>query len=208
VGGCPRFCLPVVEEREEVPKVDVVARVQHLVEPLVAADGLELVDVQLAGGSLQVFVDRAGGLDLDAISLLSSRISAVLDEHDPVPGRYVLEVSSPGLERPLHRPDHFRRFVGTTVSVKTRPGVEGERRQKGRLEEADDDGVVVAGRRLSYADIETARTVFEWGAPPKARRGQKVKATAPGGDGAPASARRAGDADDGVVVGPRPGRTA
>ncbi|HVE46814.1 MAG TPA: ribosome maturation factor RimP [Acidimicrobiales bacterium] len=155
--------------------MDVVARVLPLIEPLVLADGLELVDVQLAGGSLQVFVDRPGGLDLEAISLLSRRISDVLDENDPVPGRYVLEVSSPGLERPLRRPDHFRRFVGTTVSVKTRPGVEGERRQKGNLEEADDEGIVLAGRRLSYDDIETARTVFEWGGrPKKANKGQKV----------------------------------
>lgn len=156
--------------------MDVVARVLPLVEPLVVAEGLELVDVQLAGGSLQVFVDRPGGLDLEAISLLSRRISDVLDENDPVPGRYVLEVSSPGLERPLRRPEHFRRFVGTPVSVKTKPGVEGERRHKGPLEEADDQGIVVAGRHLSYDDIETARTVFEWGGQPKkARKGQKVK---------------------------------
>lgn len=190
--------------------MDVIARVQHLVEPLVSTDGIELVDVQLTGGSLQVFVDRPGGLDLEAISRLSSRISALLDEHDPVPGRYVLEVSSPGLERPLRRPDHFVRFVGTTVSVKTRPGVEGERRQKGLLEAADDEGVVLAGRRLSYDDIETARTVFEWGGQPKPGHKQKQKmehkveqkvvATAPGGDGPPASARRMG-------LGPRPGRT-
>ncbi|MEO7836589.1 MAG: ribosome maturation factor RimP [Acidimicrobiales bacterium] len=152
--------------------MDVIARVQHLVEPLVEAHGLELVDVQHAGGSLQVFVDRPGGLDLESISLLSSRISAVLDEHDPVPGRYVLEVSSPGLERPLRRPDHFRRFVGTTISVKVRPGVEGERRQKGLLDAADDDGIVLAGRRLSYDDIETARTIFEWGGQPKVKHAQ------------------------------------
>lgn len=152
--------------------MDVVARVLPLVEPLVVGEGLELVDVQLTGGSLQVFVDRPGGLDLEAISVLSRRISDVLDDHDPVPGRYVLEVSSPGLERPLRRPDHFRRFVGTTVSVKTSPGVEGERRLKGLLEEADDDSVVVAGRRLSYGDIETARTVFEWSGQPKVQIGR------------------------------------
>jgi len=158
-----------------VLKVDVIARVHHLVEPLVVSAGLELVDVQLENGSLQVFVDRPDGLDLEAISLLSSRISAVLDEHDPVPGRYVLEVSSPGLERPLRRPDHFVRFVGTMVSVKTRPGVEGERRQKARLEAADDEGIVLGGRRLSYDDIETARTVFEWGGQPKPGHKQKQK---------------------------------
>lgn len=156
--------------------MDVIARVQHLVEPLLISDDLELVDVQLENGSLQVFVDRPGGLDLEAISLLSSRISAILDEHDPIPGRYVLEVSSPGLERPLRRPEHFLRFVGTTVSVKTRPGVEGERRQKAVLEVADDDGIELGGRRLSYDDIETARTIFEWGGQPKSghKKNQKV----------------------------------
>lgn len=155
--------------------MDPANQVRALVEPLLAADGLELVDVQFAGGSLQVFVDRPGGIDLDALSEVSARVSRLLDEHDPVPGRYMLEVSSPGLERPLRRPEHFRRFVGATVAVKTRPEVPGERREKGRLEAADEEGIVVAGRRLSYAEIDRARTVFEWGPAPKPGRGSAGK---------------------------------
>ncbi|HET7489011.1 MAG TPA: ribosome maturation factor RimP [Acidimicrobiales bacterium] len=147
--------------------MDAANRVRSLVEPALEADGLELVDVLFAGGVLQVFVDRPGGIDLDTISAVTTTVSNLLDEHDPVPGHYTLEVSSPGLERPLRRPDHFRRFVGTTVAVKTRPGAEGDRRAKGVLEAADDEGVVVAGRRLLYADIERAHTVFEWGPAPK-----------------------------------------
>lgn len=147
--------------------VDPAGAVRELVEPLLAGRRIDLVDVVFTGGSLQVFVDQPGGIDLDTISDVTTAVSRLLDEHDPVPGRYTLEVSSPGLERPLRRPDHFRRFVGSTVAVKTRPEVPGERRHQGRLEAADDDGIVVAGRRLAYGEIDRARTVFEWGPAPK-----------------------------------------
>ena len=152
--------------------METVGVVQDLVEPVLAAEGVELVDVRFTAGTLQLFVDRPGGIDLDTISEVSTRVSRLLDEHDPVPGRYTLEVSSPGVERPLRTPEHFRRFVGSLVSVKTRPDVAGERRLQGRLEHADEVGIVVVAddgpgkglpRRLSYGDIDRARTVFEWG---------------------------------------------
>jgi ribosome maturation factor RimP len=147
--------------------VDPATRVRELIEPVLAAGGFELVDVQFARGALQIFVDRPGGIDLDAVAAVSTTVSQLLDEADPIPGTYTLEVSSPGLERPLRRPEHFRRFVGTTVAVKTLPEVEGERRIQGALEAADDEGIVVAGRRLRYDEVERARTVFEWGPAPK-----------------------------------------
>ena len=147
--------------------MDVTERVRDLVEPVLSAADLELVDVELKGTTLQVFVDREGGVDLEVVAEASEKVSSVLDEHDPVPGRYTLEVSSPGVERPLRTPAHFRRFVGTTVAVRTHPHVEGERRIEGVLAAADDDGVVVGERRLSYGDIERARTVFTWGPAPK-----------------------------------------
>ncbi len=150
-------------------------RVRALVEPPLAASGLELVDVEHQASVLRITVDRPGGVDLDTISTASRLVSDELDRHDVVPGRYVLEVSSPGVERPLRTPDHFRRFIGTKVAVRTRPGAEGDRRVEGGLESADDGGVVVAGRRLAYAEIDRARTVFEWG-PPQAPAKSKAKA--------------------------------
>jgi ribosome maturation factor RimP len=168
--------------------VDVATRIHELVAPLVSDEGLELVEVRFTGGQLQVVVDRPSGVDLHTLSEVSNRVSRLLDQHDPVPGRYTLELSSPGLERPLRRPAHFRRFVGSTVSVKTRPHVEGERRQRGRLESADDDGIVLvpsegpgAGlpRSLAYDDIDRARTVFEWGPAPKPGSPKGKKVTAP-----------------------------
>ena len=167
--------------------MEVAASVQRLVEPLLLAEGLELVEVSFTGSRLQVFLDRPGGVDLDTIARLTTAISRLLDDHDPVPGRYTLEVSSPGLERPLRTPEHFERFVGSTVSVKTKPHVEGERRERGRLVAVDGEGIVIVpsegpsagrARRLSYADIDKARTVFEWGPAPKPGRGPKASAPA------------------------------
>ena len=142
-------------------------RVHDLVEPILARLGLELFDVEHQGAVLRVCVDRPGGVDLDALSDATRAVSAALDADDPLPGRYTLEVSSPGLERPLRTPAQFRRFVGASINVKTNPDVEGERRIVGTLDTVDDEGITVAGRRLAYGEIERARTVFEWGPTPK-----------------------------------------
>jgi len=148
--------------------MSVVERVRDIVEPLLVDDALELFDVEFGGGRLVVLVDRPGGVNLNVLTELTHRLSAALDLEDPVPGgRYVLEVSSPGLERRLRTPSHFRRFVGSVVSVKTVPGTEGDRRLRGILEAADEAGIVVDGRRVAYPEIERAQTVFEWGPGPK-----------------------------------------
>ncbi|HYI60921.1 MAG TPA: ribosome maturation factor RimP [Acidimicrobiales bacterium] len=150
-------------------------RVQALAEPVCAAEGVELVDVEMDAGVLRVTVDRDGGLDLDVISTLTRRLSRLLDDEDPVPGRYTLEVSSPGLERRLRTPAHFRRAVGEQVSLRTAPGTEAGRRLRGALVAADDDGVTVRvgegddapTHTIRHDQIERARTVFEWGPAPR-----------------------------------------
>jgi len=146
----------------------VAERVRSLVEPLLEEEGLQCFDVEYGGGRLVVLADRPGGVDLDALTRATHAISAALDREDPVPGgRYVLEVSSPGLERRLRTPEHFRRYVGSLISVKTVPTAEGDRRVRGTMSGADDLGITVDGRRIAFADIERAQTVFEWGPPPK-----------------------------------------
>ncbi|MEX1007598.1 MAG: ribosome maturation factor RimP [Acidimicrobiia bacterium] len=154
-----------------------VAVIVDAVEPVVSALGLELYDVEVSGSGratvVRVLVDRAGGIDLDAVGAASQAISPVLDSDRvarALPGPYALEVSSPGLERPLRKPEHYRRVVGATVSVKT-PG----RRTRGVVVEADDEGFALAlddgsQERISYTDVVQARTVFEWGAKKAARR--------------------------------------
>jgi ribosome maturation factor RimP len=158
-------------------------RVRDVVVPLLDQRRLELYDIELAGPVLRVVVDRAGGLDLDALADATRAVSRALDEADPIAGRYTLEVTSPGLERPLRTPQHFARAVGESVKVKVTAaaaGESGERRLAGVLAAADDDGITVrdeagpegpAEHRLAYADIERARTVFEWGPAPKPGKG-------------------------------------
>ena len=148
---------------------DVAARVSELVEPLLEARGAELYDVVLGGATLQVLV--AGQVDVEVLAELTRDISAALDEDDPMPDRYTLEVSTPGLERTLRIPSHFTGAIGERVKIKTNPNTEGDRRVDGVLTAADDEGFVVdtgtEQRRMSYGDVERARTVFEWGPPPK-----------------------------------------
>lgn len=150
-------------------------RVREIVAPLVADADLDLYDLDLAGGVLQVLVDKPGGADIGVISTLARTISRALDEHDPIDGSYALEVSSPGLERPLRAPAHYAGAIGTAVKVKTKPGVDGERRIDGTITAADDTSVTVqpadgAERTLRYEDIERARTTFQWGGAAKQER--------------------------------------
>ena len=143
-----------------------------LVRPVVEHEGLELVEVAFHGQGgravLRVTVDREGGVDLDTLGDLSERISRRLDLEDFGSGRYELEVSSPGIERPLTEPAHFARFVGTTVKVKTAEPIEGAHTHVGTLRTAGEDGIVVTvdgvDRAIAYADVTSARTVADWDA--------------------------------------------
>jgi ribosome maturation factor RimP len=165
-------------------------------QPVIAAAGLDLFDVELRSGVLLVTVDRDGGVDLDALTRANRVVSSRLDELDPIPGRYTLEVSSPGVERTLRTPTHFRRAVGETVTVKTRPQVPGERRLRGSLVDADEEGLTLAvdgadgAIRLSYSDIDKARTVFLWG-PERGGRGGGAESRPSGPSPTPRAAKPA-----------------
>ena len=144
---------------------------EGLLRPLLDADGLELVEVGLTREHgrrvLRVTVDREGGVDLDAIALASERVSRRLDLAGFNPGPYSLEVSSPGLERPLRGLGDFARNVGERAKVKTAAPIDGARTlsgtilgaQDGRVRMQTDGGVI----ELALEDIVSARTVLEWG---------------------------------------------
>lgn len=152
-----------------------------MLEPVLASAHYELVDVVVAGvgtadATVQVLVDHAfdhplgGRIDLDGVSAVTRLVNETIDAADPIDDAYTLEVSSPGLERPLRVPAHFRRFLGTQVALRLLPGVAGERRVEGRLMTADEQpegSITVDGRTIPYSDIERARTIFVWGPQPK-----------------------------------------
>ena len=145
---------------------------EALIRPVVEEAGLDLVDVveRRDGGRriLLVTVDRDEPLDLDTIGRVSERVSRRLDAEDFGAGPYALEVSTPGLERPLRGAAQFRRAIGASVKVKTTAPVHGARVHEGPLVGADDEAITVvvggAERRLPLADVASARTVVDWDA--------------------------------------------
>jgi ribosome maturation factor RimP len=179
--------------------MSVADRVRDVVLPLLSARDLDLYDLELSGPVLKVVIDGPEGLDLDVLADATRAVSRALDEADPIPGTYTLEVSSPGLERRLRTPRHFARAVGESVKVKltaaggaTRDGL---RRLEGEVTAADDESVTVrtdtGDERVAYDDIERARTVFEWGPTEKPGKGRRSASTnRSGAADAPASSTR------------------
>ena len=145
----------------------VVQRIWQLTEPLIAHAGMEIVDIEYQREGrwavLRFFLDREGGVTVDELAPMSRRLSDVLDVHDVVPGPYTLDLSSPGINRRLRRPDHFRRYVGERVRVRTVAPVSGRRSFVGPLQAVDAEGIVVrAGDTAQFIRFEDiARANYE-----------------------------------------------
>lgn len=138
------------------------------IDPYVAAEGIELDDVEILGGGqiVRVTVDSDEPVGVDRIAELSRGISRLIDADDPFKNSYTLEVSSPGLERKLSRPRHFEKSVGKQVKAKTFREVDGTKEHKGIITNTGDAGFTVdidgLEREISYDDVSSARTVFVW----------------------------------------------
>lgn len=146
-------------------------RVHTVVDPIIEDLQLELVDLVFGGGRLKITIDHPDGLDTELLTRATRMISHEMDLQDPISGTYTLEVSSPGVERPLRTPAHYVRSIGEQVAVKLKPNDENLRRLKGELVAADDDGITVQAddgeHRLTFDQIAKANTVFDWGPGPK-----------------------------------------
>lgn len=148
--------------------------VRELAEAVTRRRSLRLWDVEMGGrpgrAIVRVFVEGDDGVDLDTVAEVSEEISRGLDLRDPIQGRYTLEVSSPGLERSLKEPEHWRASVGKKVTVKTKEKLVGDsHRIDGTVAEATDEAVALTleGRddrvEIPFDAVRSARTVFEWG---------------------------------------------
>lgn len=137
-------------------------RVRAVVEPVLAGAGFDLEDVAVrAAGKrqlVQVVVDRDGGLSLDDVAEASHVVSAALDAADPLAGAYVLEVTSPGIDRPLTQPRHWRRNVGRLVDVRLADGTH----LTGRLTAADDATATIDDTSIGYTDVAKAKVEVEF----------------------------------------------
>ncbi len=163
-----RLARTEVLDREKMENVE---QIWKVVEPYLAAERLELDDLELLGRgrarTLRVTIDQSGGIDLDRISEVSRGLSRLLDAEIELDGPYHLEVTSPGLERKLTRPSQFQKSIGREVVVKTATST-----VRGLLTAAGEDGFTLQpdnsdGVELAYESVASARTVFRWERAPK-----------------------------------------
>lgn len=147
-------------------------RVRPIAEPIIAARGFSLYDIEAHGPVIRVTVSSLRENEnpsIDDLSSISRELSRMLDDVDPIGASYTLEVSTPGLERKLRTPSHFAGAVGETASIKLRHAIDGQRRVRGTIEETNDTTVWLqpseaeASLEILFEDIDSARTVFEWG---------------------------------------------
>lgn len=156
-----------------VRRSEQIERLWSIAEPVVEREGYELIDLELAndrsGAIVRLYVDTippsdaSRGVTIDDCTHVSRRVGAVLDEVDPIQGEYRLEVSSPGLFRPLTKPEHFERALGSRVKVKTYEKLDGRRVFIGELRARAEDRlrVSVDGRELEVPLAQVARANLE-----------------------------------------------
>ncbi len=140
--------------------------VAGLAQPIVERTGCVLWDVEYVKEAgewfLRVYIDRTGGVDLDCCEAVSRPLSDALDEADPIPGSYTLEVSSAGLDRALKKPDHFAACMGRKVDVKLYRPVDGSKERTGVLTGFEDGAVSVDGVRFEKKDVAQVRLHVEF----------------------------------------------
>ena len=135
--------------------------------PYAEKEGVEIVTLEIMGSkkapTIRVFIDTEGGVSFDELASAQSWINRVMDEIDPFPGAYMLEVSSPGIDRPLRTMEHFNRFAGEQAVVKTTSPIDGRSSFTGTLKGTDGDDVVLAiddqDVAIPYSNIKRAHVV-------------------------------------------------
>jgi len=150
----------------------VTAQVQAIAERVASSEGLEIVEVQILGGGasrvVRIFIDKPAGVTHADCELVSQQVGTILDVEDVIPGgHYTLEVSSPGVERKLSKPQEFERFVGKKVKVVLRQPVENQRTFVGALKDFA-EGIITLepapGKSVRFPldQVERANLKFEW----------------------------------------------
>jgi len=147
-------------------------QIRGIAERVVSGGPIELVHVGVTGNSkdlvVRIFIDKEGGVTLDDCSEVSRQVEAVLDAEDTIPSRYVLEVSSPGIERELYALKDFERFTGRLAKLKMKKDFDGPRTLTGSITAVDGDSISIDDRTqgpltIRYADVDKANLKIELG---------------------------------------------
>tara|TARA_Y100000385_G_scaffold83353_1_gene85394 strand:+ start:3339 stop:3788 length:450 start_codon:yes stop_codon:yes gene_type:complete len=144
------------------------AVIDDLVSPIVLALDLELWGCELVRQGkyslIRVYIDRESGVDISDCEKVSRQVSAVFDVEEPITEEYTLEVSSPGLERPLFRLEQFRKYVGSIIQLRMKKPQDGRKKFKGDLVRVDDDSIALSidgGEvEFQYTDIDKANLIY------------------------------------------------
>jgi len=152
-----------------VSKKNLLTKLWNIGNEIAESKGYELVDMEfvkeMGNHYLRYYIDKPGGITLDDCQMVSMEIEKILDETDPIPYSYILEVSSPGIERPLKREKDFLRFIGSLVEIKTFEKIEGKRVFTGTLEDYS-NGIVTISNGQKYCipreKISSARLKYKW----------------------------------------------
>lgn len=145
-------------------------RLEQLLETEISSLGYEFVGCVFAQEArkslLRVYVDKPGGIFIEDCTKITRHVSSMLDVEDPIAGRYTLEVSSPGLERPLFKPLHYQSVIGKKVRLRLHAPLDGQRNFSGIIESADDESISLMTNNgvisLSYPDIDKANVEIEF----------------------------------------------
>jgi ribosome maturation factor RimP len=149
-------------------------KIRQLIEPVIESEGLEIIDLECLKMKfrwlVRIFIDKEGGVTIDDCSEISKQVGDILDVYDVLPGSYTLEVSSPGLDRPLSRDKDFVKYRGSTVRIKTGEKLDGVKNFRGKLNDyLDENGakiliVDVSGKiyRIPRDMVVKAHLVYEF----------------------------------------------
>ena len=149
--------------------MDPAKRIETIIAPTLKDMGFDLVRVRISGAqrrTLQIMAERLddGTMTVEGCAAISRAVSTLLDVEDPIKGSYTLEVSSPGLDRPLTRPKDYTRFAGLEAKIELREPMDGQRRFRGRIAGLADDQVQLDTEdtrvAIPYADIERAKLIL------------------------------------------------
>ena len=144
------------------------ALIADLITPTIEALGLVLWGIEHGSQGkfslLRIYIDSENGITIDDCERVSRQVSAILDVEDPITGEYTLEVSSPGMDRPLFTEQQFASYLGEVASVRTRGPIDGRRKFKGKIVEVSDGTVVMEidgeSYQIPHSEIEKAALVF------------------------------------------------
>ncbi len=172
--GTPTLFFRLLTEDAAQVAGQALEAVKAVAQRVTDSRGFELVEVELKrqreGMLVRLFVDKEGGIGLDDLQSVSEEVSAILDAEDPIRSSYTLEVSSPGLDRPLHTEDDYRRFAGKLAKLSSYEPVDGRRHWTGRLAGVEDGVVVIVleteggqAARVPFAKLSAGRLEVEFG---------------------------------------------